>query len=255
MEESDFNWPVEKSYTVNNGNRLAFRYSQGSEKTIVYLGGFHSNMNGEKTFAVFNFARDNGYSVLCMDYSCHGDSEGDFHEATISGWLSDVEHVVNQNVKGDFYLCGSSMGAWISLLTALRFGERVKGIVTIAAATDMTEKFIWERCQEEQHTLLKEQGYFSWMSRYDEEPYILTQKLIDDGRKHLLLVDEEIAIDCPVRLLHGTADDEIVWTNSLETMERLKSKDVTLKLFKGDDHRLSEPKHLREIIRALKSII
>lgn len=255
MEESDFDWPVEMRFTQRNGNRLAFRYSQGSEKTIVYLGGFHSNMNGEKCFAVFNFARDNDLSVLCMDYSCHGDSEGDFHEATISEWLADVAHVINENVQGDFYLCGSSMGAWISLLTACEFGDRVKGIVTIAAATDMTERFIWDRCQDEQRMLLKEQGYFSWNSQYDDDPYILTQKLIDDGRNHLLLIDEEIPINCPVRLLHGTADDEIVWTNSLETLERLRSEDVTLKLFKGDDHRLSEPKHIREIIRALKSLL
>ncbi|MCM8533679.1 MAG: alpha/beta hydrolase [Lentisphaeraceae bacterium] len=254
MTESDFDWPVDLKFTEKAGNKLAYRISHGTRKPIVYLGGFHSNMNGEKAFAVFNFARDNDHSVICLDYSCHGDSEGDYRTATVSDWLADVIHVISENIDGEFYLCGSSMGAWISLLTALHFGDRVKGIVTIAAATDMTDRFIWQRCQDEHKHLLKTQGYFEWQSPHDDEPYLLTSELIEDGRKHLLL-DREIPIECPVRLLHGTNDEEVVWQTSLDTLEKLESKDVTLKLFKDANHRLSEPDHLREIIKALKSVL
>jgi pimeloyl-ACP methyl ester carboxylesterase len=254
MSDHTYNWPVELKHSRRNGLNLAYRFSPGRGLALVYLGGFHSNMNGDKCFAAFNGARDAGHPVLCLDYSCHGESEGDFANGTISDWLADVIHLINLNVSGDFILCGSSMGGWISLLTAKHFASRVKGIVTIAVATDMTEKFIWNRLDDSRRNLIETQGFFNWESPYDDDAYVITQKLIVDGRKHLLL-DKVIPITCPVRMLHGTADGDIAWENSVATMQALESRDVELKLFKDAGHRLADANHISYMLLQIMSLL
>ena len=255
MEESEINWSVPLSYTERNGLKLAYRFFKGSQLTVVYLGGFHSNMNGEKASKVFCRASEKyGFSALCLDYSGHGSSEGIFHEGNISTWLDDALHIIQEVTEGPLIICGSSMGAWISLLASLKLENRVKGLLTIAAATDMTKSFIWDKCTEEHKRQLKNQGFFDHNSQYDEEPYRITMQLIEDGKQHLLL-DKKIDLHCPVRMLHGTADTDIDWQNSLNTMNRLKSENVHLKLIKDAGHRLSEPEHIAEIIQALDELI
>jgi len=255
MEEPQINWSVPLSFSARKGIKLAYRYFQGTELTVVYLGGFHSNMNGEKASKVFKHAsKKYGFSALCLDYSGHGSSDGVFHEGNISTWLDDAIHVINEVTEGPLIICGSSMGAWITFLASLRLKNRVKGILTIAAATDMTEKFIWEKCTDQHKTQLQNQGYFDHNSQYDEEPYRITMQLIQDGKQHLILNDK-IELSCPVRMLHGTADEDIDWQNSLNTMNMLKSKDVHLNLIKDAGHRLSDPEHIQEIIQSLDELV
>ena len=255
MEDPQINWSVPLSFCQRNQTKLAYRYFLGTKLTVVYLGGFHSNMNGEKASKVFKQASEKyGFSALCLDYSGHGSSEGLFHEGNISTWLDDALYVINEVTDGPLIICGSSMGAWVTLLASLQLGDRVKGILTIAAATDMTEKFIWVKCDEEHKNLLLEQGYFDWDSKYDEDPYRITMQLIDDGKKHLIL-NGSIPLSCPVRMLHGTADEDIDWQNSLETMEQLESEDVQLNLIKDAGHRLSDPEHIEQIIQSLDELL
>ena len=254
MEESEINWPVPLSFAERNQLKLAYRFAKGKKITIVYLGGFHSNMNGEKANQVFKHAIKCGCSALCLDYSGHGSSEGVFHEGNISNWLSDALHIIQTVTDGPLIICGSSMGAWISTLVSLQLKKRVKGLLTIAAATDMTESFIWNKCDEEHKKLLLSQGFFDWTNQYDEEPYRITMQLIQDGKQHLIL-DNPIELNCPIRMLHGTADLDIDWQNSLNTMNQLTSEDVHLNLIKDAGHRLSEPDHIEQIIQSLDELI
>ncbi|MCM8540272.1 MAG: alpha/beta hydrolase [Lentisphaeraceae bacterium] len=255
MEQPNITWPVPLSLTERHEHKLAYRYKQGKNLTIVYLGGFHSNMNGEKANQVFKHAVDKyGFSALCLDYSGHGSSEGIFHEGNISTWLADALHIIKTVTDGPLIICGSSMGAWISTLAALQLKERVKALLTIAAATDMTQKFIWEKCDAIHQNKLLTEGFFDHNSQYDEEPYKITMQLIEDGKKHLIL-DKPIKLNCPVRMLHGTADLDIDWQNSLNTMNQLTSKDVHLNLIKDAGHRLSDPEHIEQIIQAFEELI
>ena len=253
MDIPQVDWPVELSFLKRQETSLAYRYHQGRDLTIVYTGGFHSNMNGEKANAIFKHAVKEGYSALCFDYSAHGQSDGVFAEGNISIWLADTLHLIDKLTSGDIILCGSSMGGWIAILTALQLANKVKGLVTIATATDMTEKFIWDKCGAEHKSQLLNEGFFKWDSDYDEAPYIISMQLIEDGRKHLLL-DNPIKVLCPVRMLHGTADGDIDWQNSLETMNKIESEDIHLKLIKGAGHRLSDPEHIIEILQALDQV-
>ena len=76
------------------------------------------------------------------------------------------------------------------------------------------------------------------------EAYAITRALIEDSRNHLLL-GGPIAIDCPIRLLHGQRDPDVpCQETALRIAERVRAEDVRLILVKDGDHRLSRPQDL-----------
>jgi alpha-beta hydrolase superfamily lysophospholipase len=62
---------------------------------------------------------------------------------------------------------------------------------------------------------------------------------------------QAIALECPVRLLHGMRDAAVPWQTSLALAERLDSRDVTVTLVKDGDHRLSSEADLARLGRTL----
>ncbi|HET7316288.1 MAG TPA: prolyl oligopeptidase family serine peptidase, partial [Sphingomicrobium sp.] len=71
----------------------------------------------------------------------------------------------------------------------------------------------------------------------------------------LRLLGAPIAVDCPVRLVHGDADSEVPVEVALRTMEKLRSADVQLKILKGGGHRLSEPHEIAAILRTVAGLL
>ncbi|HYM01480.1 MAG TPA: alpha/beta hydrolase, partial [Stellaceae bacterium] len=73
-------------------------------------------------------------------------------------------------------------------------------------------------------------------------------------RRHLLM-RAPIAIDAPVRLLHGMRDPDVPWQTSLALAERLTSRDVAVTLVKDGDHRLSGESDLALLTRTIAALI
>jgi pimeloyl-ACP methyl ester carboxylesterase len=146
------------------------------------------------------------------------------------------------------------MGGWIMLLTALARPKRIAGLVGTAAAPDFTEDLMPETFTEEQKQQLEAQGYAEVPNCYDDEPYKITQALLDDGRNHLVLRDE-IPLDCPVRLIHGTNDEDVPWQTSQTIAEKIRSRDVETLFVKNGDHRLSEPRDLDRLCRTTERLL
>jgi dipeptidyl aminopeptidase/acylaminoacyl peptidase len=78
--------------------------------------------------------------------------------------------------------------------------------------------------------------------------------MLDEGREHLLL-DKEIAVDVPVRLLHGQCDEDVPWQHSLTIAEQLRSVDVEVLLVKSGDHRLSEPQDMHRLTETVGQLL
>jgi len=76
----------------------------------------------------------------------------------------------------------------------------------------------------------------------------------DSGKTHLLL-NKEIGIDCPVRLIHGEHDEEVPLDIAFRTMRALRSADVQLNVIKGSGHRLSEPHEIDAILRTVAALL
>ncbi len=195
-------------------------------------------MTGSKALALEAWARQTGHAFVRFDYQGHGSSSGRFRDGTIGTWAADARAVLDALTSGPQILVGSSMGGWIMVLTALSRPERIAGLVGIASAPDFTEDLIWGTLNTEQRLELLDRGLLTVPSDYAQDAYPITLALVEEARRHLVLRGT-IAIDCPVRLIHGMSDGDVPWVTSVRLSERLLSRDIRLTLIKDGEHRLS----------------
>lgn len=226
--------------TTAQGRRIAYNRSAGQGAGIVFLGGFKSDMGGTKAVHLEAWAKAQGRAFLRFDYSGHGESSGDFLNGCIGDWAEDALAAITTLTTGPQVLVGSSMGGWISLLTARAVPERVAGFVGIAPAPDFTEDSMWNGFTDEERKELAVLGRVSRPSDYSPEPYILTRRLIEDGRNHLVL-RSPLALPFPVRILQGTADTDVPPAVAFRLLDHIACADARVVLVKGADHRFSTP--------------
>ncbi|MDQ7776773.1 alpha/beta hydrolase [Paracoccus aminovorans] len=234
------------------GRRIACNRLEGQGPCVVFLGGFRSDMQGTKAVWLEDWARARGRAFLRLDYSGHGESSGAFEDGCIGDWLADAQAVLDR-VEGPLVLVGSSMGGWISLLLARAMPGRLAGLVTVAAAPDFTERGFWAGMDARQRAALLREGRVLRPSDYDA-PYVITRRLIEDGRRHLVL-DRPLELPFPVRFLQGTADADVPVSWALDLLGHAEGPDMRLVLVKGADHRFSTPDCLALIGAALQEVL
>ena len=233
---------------------IAYRRRPGKGPTIVFLGGFKSDMSGAKAAALDAFCAARGQAFLRFDYQGHGASGGRFEDGTIGLWTEDALLAIDALVSGPVILVGSSMGGWIALNVALARPGLVAGLIGIAAAPDFTEDLIWQQMEEPARMVLETEGVIYETSDYGDDPYAITKALIDDGRQHLRLRGP-IAFSGPVRLLHGQRDPDVPWQRSLTLAEKLESEDVRCIFIKDGEHRLARPSDLTLLATVLAELL
>jgi pimeloyl-ACP methyl ester carboxylesterase len=239
---------------VVDGTALAWRCIGGLGPTVVWLGGFHSDMTGTKAQALADWAAANGRAYLRFDYFGHGQSGGDFADGTIGRWRGDVLAVLDALAPGPLVLVGSSMGGWLACLAALARPERVKALVLIAPALDFTEALMRPALPPQAVEALARDGRWTRPSAYDEQGYTITATLLEDGARWGLL-GAPIAIGAPVRILQGGADADVPWRHALALVEALTGQDVVFTLIRDGDHRLSRPADIDRLIAAVEEVV
>ena len=244
-------------YIDSNKNRIAYhRSTQDSELCVLFCGGFKSSMEGSKALALEQICQQAQLDFTRFDYSGHGSSDGDFIEGNIDSWLHDTQCIIDLlPADKNIILVGSSMGAWLATLSARNNARRVTGLITIAAAPDFTERLLLPALNAEQLSQLKDNKPVLLPSEYDDgSPYPITSQLIGNSRKHCLL-DANIEVTAAVRMLHGTADEDVPYQLSIELMGALQSDNVQLQLIKHGDHRLSSSEHLKTLEKTLTNLV
>jgi pimeloyl-ACP methyl ester carboxylesterase len=237
-----------------DGRRLAYRLTPGALPGVLFLGGFRSDMTGAKATAVEEFCRQEGRRCVRFDYTGHGLSSGNFMGGTIGAWKNDVLAILDHVATGANILIGSSMGGWLMLLATMERYEQVVGMIGIASAPDFTESLIWQPASKELKKELMEKGVIYAPSCNGEAPYPITRTLIQEAPQHLVL-GRNIPLGMPIRLIHGTHDQDVPWQMSVKLLDHLKSPDISLELVKEGDHRLSFPAHLALLYRTLDEMI
>jgi len=220
---------------------------------IIFLGGFRSDMTGIKATYLGAAARARGQGFVRFDYRGHGADAAGFPDCTAGDWIADAIDVLDRLTVGPQILVGSSMGGWIMQHVALARPDRIAGLVGIASASDFTERLMWPKIPGAYRSRLAAEGFITVPSLYDPAGYVITARLIEEGRRHLLLPGP-IPIRCPARLLHGTADPDVPWQLSVELADALASSDVVVTLIKDGDHRLSQPDQLARIEAAVAEV-
>jgi pimeloyl-ACP methyl ester carboxylesterase len=239
------------SYLIfEEGDRIAYRHREGRGPTILFLPGYRSDMEGGKATALDAWAAAEGRAMLRFDYAGCGVSAGEFERQTLIGWRDNVLSLIDDVVEGPVVLVGSSMGGWLMLLVALERPERVKGLVGIAPAPDFTS---WGFTQEQKLAILRD-GRLEEPSPYGDQPTVTSRAFWESGET-LRLLHAEIAVECPVRLLHGQSDTDVPWAYSLELMKKLRSADVQATLVKDGDHRLSRDQDIALLIGTLHRLL
>ncbi|RBW57525.1 alpha/beta fold hydrolase [Ruegeria sp. A3M17] len=235
------------------GRRLAYHKSDGAGPTVVFLGGLKSDMEGTKAVHLEAWAKARGQAFLRFDYSGHGESSGKFEDGCIGDWHEDALAVVTALTNGPLIVVGSSMGGWQALLLAKAMPDRIVGMVTVAAAPDFTEDGYWVSFSDTQKQVLETEGYVELPSDY-MEPYIITKRMIEDGRQQLVLRDG-INLQFPVRFLQGTADTAVSTATAVRLVEHATGSDMRLLLVKDADHRFSDGPCLEIIENAVLEVM
>jgi pimeloyl-ACP methyl ester carboxylesterase len=245
---------TEPDYMITpEGRRIAYRRQPGKGPGVVFLGGFRSDMTGTKAAYLSDWAATRGRAFLRLDYSGHGQSDGAFEDGAIGDWFKDARAALDALTEGPQVLVGSSMGGWIALLLAREMPERTAGLVGIAAAPDFTEDSMWAGFDEGQRAALMRDGRVTLPSDYDDSGYVITRRLIEEGRLRLVL-RAPLPLPFPVRLLQGTADTDVPPEVALRLQGHATGPDIRLTLVKGADHRFSTPDCLALIASAIAEV-
>jgi pimeloyl-ACP methyl ester carboxylesterase len=236
-------------HTLSDGRRIAFRHWPGEGPAAVFLPGYMSDMAGGKATALAAWAQTQGRECLLLDYSGCGESPGSFADGTLSRWAEEVLVLVESRLAGPVVLVGSSMGGWLMLLVGRALGARLAGLVGVAAAPDFTD---WGYDDDQQASLGRGETVLE-DNPYGPDPTPTHPGFWADGQGHRVL-GGEIALDCPVRLLHGQDDAEVAPEISLRLARAVRSQDVQVTLVKGGDHRLSRDGDIALLLRTVAEI-
>jgi esterase/lipase len=250
--------PVSTGGEATTPIAYCFQKPRGNNPIFIWFCGFKSDMDSIKARALMEWAVQNGAGCLRFDYSGHGQSGGRFEEGTVSAWLAQALALYKHVLGGsEAVFVGSSMGGWIALLLARVLsagaGSAPRGIMLIAPAWDMT-RLMWERAPQAAREAIQRDGVYYRPSAYSEEPYAISRSLIEDGKRHLF-GEGPVALDVPIRILHGCQDPDVPWRHSLSLLDAIACPDMRLTLIKDGEHRLSRPQDLGLLFTALREFL
>ena len=235
---------------IKQGRRLAYQKLEGTGIPIIFLAGHGSDMLGSKAEALFLDCQTKNRPFIRFDYSGHGQSEGAFLDGTISQWTEDATEIIETLTDGPVILVGSSLGGWVMLNLAKALSSKIAGLIGIAAAPDFTETLIWNDLDDAQRQKMQDEGQIALPNPYADEDVIYPYHLITDGRNHLLLNDE-LAISCPIILHQGMEDHEVPWQTAIDIANAVTSEDVTINLIKKAGHRFSSEDEIKAIVASV----
>lgn len=222
--------------------------------TVVFMGGYRSDMAGTKALFLEETCRARGQGFVRFDYRGHGQSGGDFEKAVIGDWLEDALAVCAHTVPaGDMVIVGSSMGGWIGLLAARDLGARVRGFVGVAAAPDFTRGLNAELTAADR-AMLRERGRIERPNDYGPDAQFFTAELLAEGEAHCLL-DAHPHYPGQIRLLHGMKDEDVPWQVAFRIRNAVTADGgVVVTLVENGDHRLSKPEELALLDRQVQIV-
>ncbi|WP_341756246.1 MULTISPECIES: alpha/beta hydrolase [unclassified Candidatus Tisiphia] len=259
---------MNKIYNTENKKFITYNHYKSNKKSmpsVMFLHGLMSHMNGTKAVFLENYCKKQEYNFITFDNFGHGKSSGNFLDETIGSWLMGVEMVLDKsqfckansqeqkNIQPTIVI-GSSMGAWLAILAAMKFPSKICGVVALAPAIDFTET-IWKNLTEIQKIQMQQQKWLEVGGRNCDNKYPISYQLILEAKNHLLLNSNSINLKQPVHLIHGMLDVDVPYSISSKLVEKITSDIVVMKLIKDGHHSLTRESDLAIIANSLEEII
>lgn len=242
-------------YTFNSHFATDFEYvaPKNDKPTVLYLHGFCSNAWGRKPETVKEVCLQTGAGFLRFDFAGHGSSAADFDKADFDVWKNQVFEAVETIVPGDCVAVGSSMGGWVAMIAAVKYPERVKGLIGLAAAPNFVRRFA-ALITPEQKRELETRGRFVIVN--NDFSYTITSRFVETALASCLPEDgTPWDIRCPVHLIQGMKDASVPWREVLVYAERMVSEKTEVKLLKNSNHRLNDDEALAELRNSVANIV
>ena len=190
---------------------------------VILSHGLLSSMASPKFGMLSDSLCRSGMAAVRFDYHGCGDSEGDLYDTTVSGRVEDlyavIDHVVGEHrLDGPLGLLGSSLGGYVSLLTAQK-RPGIKAVCTWATPFDL-----------------------KGLAEHSNHPDLdkLGPGFFEDAKKHDL--GASMGGISRLLVLHGERD-EIVPEAHAHKIHRSASEPKALHVIPSADHRFSDPKH------------
>lgn len=236
----EFLLPGETAFTLDMEDDLIRGYfsDSGEGPVGIYLHGFRSHSNGEKSLEIAQHAIAKGRSWLRFDLRGHGKSGGDLQDQTISSGLQDLLAVIDSMTDRPLILHGSSMGAWLCLLAALERRDQVTGLMLIAPAFNFIQHNF---ARLPGHILEKwrRDTYMSFPDAYSDEPYSVHFGIIKDAQQYDV-INNHVQLDIPLHIVHGENDPIVPIAHTEKFIHRSDIPRLVFERIPQGEHRLTE---------------
>jgi len=156
-----------------------FRGNKQKPETIVFIHGAGGNY---KLWYYQSMVLSQDFCIMVPDLPGHGKSDGK-PSRTIDGYSSFINNLLEYTVKEPVFLAGHSMGGAIAMDFALKYPQKIKGLVLIGTGSRLkVAPQILDTFRSGQHFF----GLIKWF--YRNPP----QKLLDYAREDMLSTDPRI---------------------------------------------------------------
>jgi alpha/beta superfamily hydrolase len=243
------------TFTNSMGDKLVGILENPTGKTtspvVIICHGHSSNKDRSHYINIAKSLNQKGIASFRFDFYGHGESEGEFANATPSEVMDDVLQAIRfMRDKGfpKIGLVGSSFGGLACILTAAEepdiFALALKSPVSNYADLFNTDRFKVKR---------KEWQKRGWLP-YDEDPEHLRLNYIfytDAVARDGYAVAPKIT--APTLIVHGDLDKDVPITQSQKLVTLIPH--CQLKVIHGSDHKYTQETHAQEMVKAITDFI
>ena len=240
-------------YITDDGIRLNIKIDMprthaDSCPLVLVFHGFTGHMEEQHIVAVSRMMNEIGFATLRADLYGHGSSGGRFCDHTLFKWISNALSLIDYAQKlpwaGDLYLCGHSQGGLTAMLAAGMKCERIRGLIPMSPAIMIPE-------------YARNGRLFETSFDPDRVPDRITSpdrtwEISGNYVRVAQMIHAEDAIRKfrgPVLLIHGTADETVPVSCSVEAQKAYA--DAELALIPGDTHCYDD--HLKDAVEAVRA--
>lgn len=176
-------------------------------------------------------------------YSGHKPSQGGYNDVLISQFVKDVRQGVRfltnlkQADKNHLGLIGHSMGGFASLVTASKFFNDIKAVVTISCFFDIDG--LLRKNQYKKNIIIGKKYFTMWGLKVSAKHF--QDKIYHDRKKNIQ------NIHCPALIVHG-ANDETVEVKDCHKIYNLLKQPKQLIIIKNGDHNFTKEKPFNQAV-------